>query len=159
MLSVIPHINPEGFVNMEISPEISTVGESTIPISEFVNATTFPTRNAYTTVSIRDGQTILIGGLIADTTDERIEKVPILGSLPLIGFLFRHKENTSVKTELLIVLTPRVVRSAEELQELSSQERARSRIEPHPDFEQLRRGDPFLVEPLPESDEVKPMPD
>jgi len=46
-----------------------------------------------------------------------------------------------------------VVRSAEELQELSSEERGRSKIEPHPDFEQLRRGEPFLVEPVPESGE------
>ena len=153
MLSVTPHINPEGFVNMEIAPEISSVGESTIAISEFVNATTFPTRSAYTTVSIRDGQTILIGGLIADSFDERIERVPILGRLPFLGFLFRHKETVKVKNELLIVITPRVVRSPEELQELSDNERMRSEIEANPRVEQTRRPQAASkVEPAPSHD-------
>ncbi|MFZ9880419.1 MAG: secretin N-terminal domain-containing protein, partial [Phycisphaerales bacterium] len=111
LLKVTPSINPEGFVRMEIEPEISRLSLQTTQISENFNSPVVTRRRATTTVTVKDGQTVVIGGLISDRFERVDKKVPLLGDIPVVGALFRQfKENTS-KTELLIVLTPHVVRS------------------------------------------------
>jgi len=108
-LNVTPHINPEGLVNMEIFTEISTRSESTVPISEDLSATVFPTRNSQTIVSVQDGQTVVIGGLIRDEIQDQVSKVPVLGSIPLLGYFFTSSQKVKTQVELLIFVTPHVV--------------------------------------------------
>jgi len=127
IMNVTPHINPDGLVIMDINPEISTITDSTVPISETVNAPIYNTRSAQSRVAILDGQTIVIGGLVQDQKTESVSKVPLLGDIPVLGHLFRRTKEEKSKTELLIFLTPHVAREPAALQALSDNERARSK--------------------------------
>ncbi len=119
ILGVTPHVNPEGLVIMDVAPEISQLTDTTVPISEGINATVIAKRAAQTRVAVSDGQTIVIGGLMENRLNDAIRKVPFLGDLPLLGGLFRRKTQNKVKTELLIFLTPHVARGPEELKKVS----------------------------------------
>jgi hypothetical protein len=122
ILSVTPFINPDGFVRMAVQPEISELSKRTTQISEDCQAPIIQRRNADTTVTVRDGQTIVIGGLISDRYERRDTKVPLFGDLPLIGPLFRNESVSTVKTELLIVLTPHVIESPGQIDLLTESE-------------------------------------
>jgi len=127
IMNVTPHINPDGLVIMDINPEISTVSDSTVPISETFNAPIYNKRSAQSRVAILDGQTIVIGGLVQDQKTETVTKVPLLGDVPVLGYLFRRTEQEKSKTELLIFLTPHVAKEPAALQNLSDNERVRSK--------------------------------
>jgi type II secretion system protein D len=106
ILDVTPHINPDGYVNLEIKPEISALNQgSNVQISEGLTAPTFTKRSAETVVTVKDGETVVIGGLIQTQEDERETKVPILGDIPGLGNMFRATQHTNRRTELLMVLT------------------------------------------------------
>jgi len=111
ILNVTPTINPDGFVRMVISPEISELSARTTQISENFSSPIITRRRATTTVTVKDGETVVIGGLISDRFERRNSKVPFFGDLPLVGPLFRRDVQDTARTELLIVLTPRVVMS------------------------------------------------
>ena len=128
ILQVTPSINPEGLVSMDILPEISTRTAETVPISETVDAAVFANRSAQSRVAIRDGETIVIGGLVQDHETEAVDKVPILGDIPLVGLLFQRKRTTSKKTELLIFLTPHVALKDDELKGITETHNARSKL-------------------------------
>ena len=76
-------------------------------------------KSAQTTVVVDDHQTVVIGGLIEDRSTEGITKVPLLGDIPILGWLFKYRTRGKEKTNLVILLTPHIVRSAEEQRELS----------------------------------------
>ncbi len=122
ILGVTPHINPDGFVKMEVSPEISSIADSSVRISSDVNAVIINSRTANTTVTVQDGHTIVIGGLITTRDQNREDKVPILGDMPLVGPLFKNTKVTKERTELLIILTPRVLRTPSDADILSNRE-------------------------------------
>jgi general secretion pathway protein D len=130
ILDVTPHINAEGLVIMDVSPQISSLTETTVPISETVNAPVFNQRSAQSRVAIRDGQTIVIGGLMEDRKDETVKKVPILGDIPVLGWLFRYRKTTKVKTELLIFLTPHVAHQPGDLKSMSEDEQKGIKVVP-----------------------------
>ena len=111
LLRVTPSINPDGFVRMAIEPEISRLSLQTTQISENFNSPVVTRRRATTTVTVKDGQTVVIGGLISDRFERIDQKIPLLGDIPILGALFRQFRENASKTELLIVLTPHVVRS------------------------------------------------
>ena len=119
ILKVTPIVNPDGYVSMEIAPEISSIGTSSISIGSGVTLPTFTERSAETTVTVKDGETIIIGGLITSRENQSENKVPLLGDVPMLGNLFRAKVDTSTRTELLFVLTPRVVRTPEDARKLA----------------------------------------
>lgn len=120
ILTVTPVINDEGLVTMDISQEISAISDTTIPISETVNATVFNKRSSENRVIARDGQTVVIGGLMQDTKTETNGKVPILGDIPILGALFRHRQKDNEKTELLIFITPTVAADDKQLEAISA---------------------------------------
>ena len=130
ILNVTPHINVDGLVIMDISPEISNVTDSTVQISETVDAFVIAKRSASSHVSIQDGQTIVIGGLMQDSKTETIRRVPVLGSIPVVGAMFRRTHTKKAKTELLIFLTPHVAKQATDLERMSADERAGAVITP-----------------------------
>ncbi|MCC6676589.1 MAG: hypothetical protein IT436_05540 [Phycisphaerales bacterium] len=109
ILNVTPTISDEGFVRMEISPEISTLSARTTQITETFSAPVINKRTVDTTVTIKDGQSVVIGGLIQNVEEKRRTKVPILGDIPILGLPFQTSQMTNRKTELLVILTPRVV--------------------------------------------------
>jgi general secretion pathway protein D len=122
ILTVTPHINPQGLVIMDVEPEISSITDTTVPISETVNATVYAKRSAATQVAIHNGQTIVIGGLMEDRIVDSVRKVPILGDIPLLGELFKSTTKDTTKTELLIFLTPHVAEEPDQLTAMSEDE-------------------------------------
>ncbi|HUT24625.1 MAG TPA: hypothetical protein VM492_09810 [Sumerlaeia bacterium] len=126
ILRVTPHISPDGLVEMDVAPEISTLTGDSVPISEGVTAPVFAKRSAETCVVVPDGRTVVIGGLMEDQDTESIGKIPMLGDIPYLGLLFQRKTTSKSKTELLIFLTPHVVRSTEQLADLSRSEKEKA---------------------------------
>ena len=132
ILGVTPRISPEGMVVMEIDAEKSEVGPDSegipVSISASGNVVRSPRINittAQTTVSAASGQTIVIGGLITDNKSSTSRRVPWLSDVPLLGNLFRYDSNTNVRKELLIILTPHVVRGRSEAEYIKQVEMAR----------------------------------
>ncbi|MCG3178793.1 MAG: hypothetical protein BIFFINMI_01123 [Phycisphaerae bacterium] len=131
ILKVTPKINADGFVNMLISPEISSLSKSTVQINNGTELPIINNRSATTTVTVKDNQTIVIGGLIRTSESDTQRKVPVLGDLPGIwGAAWRSTSRTKERTELLIVLTPRVLRTVEDAARVSTEERNRITIMP-----------------------------
>jgi general secretion pathway protein D len=139
VLDVTPSINPDGLVNMTVSPQITTRTSEKVSISENLEAETFATRSADTRVAVEDGQTIVIGGLIEDQITDTTRKVPLLGDLPLAGMLFSRKIREKSKTELLIFLTPHVAATAADLTPISETERQRSNLDKDEDAAEMYR--------------------
>ncbi|MEN0019340.1 MAG: secretin N-terminal domain-containing protein [Planctomycetota bacterium] len=109
ILEVTPTISPDGFVQMDVVPEISTLTSTELAVSEDFSTPVISRRRVSTTVSVMDGQTVVIGGLIQNTIDDVINKVPVLGDIPVVGALFRNESRSNRKTELLVVLTPKMI--------------------------------------------------
>jgi type II secretory pathway component GspD/PulD (secretin) len=128
ILTVAPHINPDGFVYMDIEPEISQITDSTIQIAPGSFAPIIDRRKASTAVAVRDGETVVIGGLIRTSENEAETKVPFLGDIPGLGLLFRTTIRTKSKIELLIAMTPHVIRTVEDARRLSIEKRDESGI-------------------------------
>jgi len=96
----------DGYITTDITPEVSTVLGFTgdnhdLPIVS--------TRQAKTTVRLKDGNTVIIGGLLSEEKTHDVSKVPILGEIPILGYLFQHQNNTTRKTDLVIEVTPHIV--------------------------------------------------
>ncbi len=123
ILEVTPRINPDGFVNMHVRQEVSDLTDSTVDVGQGVTAPIFFRREAETDVTVRNNETVVLGGLISTTERTVEQKIPGLGDVPVVGLLFRNNEVSSDHTELLVVLTPRVVRTVEDYRELSIRER------------------------------------
>jgi general secretion pathway protein D len=118
ILRITPQVNDNGYVTMEIYQEISEVKEGSTADTLASGGPTTTKRSAETTVSVKSNQTIVIGGLMQEVESVNESKVPILGDIPLIGFLFRNKAKTKRKTNLLIFLTPHIIERPEDLQEV-----------------------------------------
>lgn len=130
IMGVTPRISPEGLVVMEIDAEKSEVGPEAegIPVSisatgQVIRSPRINTITAQTTVSAANGQTIVLGGLINRRKAEFHRKVPLLGDIPVLGYLFRYDGVSDQKAELLIIMTPHIVRTeadAERIKRLES---------------------------------------
>ena len=132
ILGVTPRISPDGTVVMEVDAEKSQLGTELdgIPITvsndgTIIRSPRIETTTAQTTVSAASGETIVLGGLISKSSQQVNRKVPWLGDLPLLGRLFRFDSDIGKRTELVIILTPHVIRSSEDSQRLKEIELAR----------------------------------
>jgi general secretion pathway protein D len=110
---------------MRVHPEISSVAASTINLGNGINATQFNDEFVDTTVVVEDGETVAIGGMISKHDIKIENKVPWLGDLPGIGSLFRFRQQDKNKTELLVILTPHIVRSRMDADQILAQESKR----------------------------------
>ncbi len=118
-LSVTPRINPQGMVIMEVSQSSDNVGGTTRIDGNDVPIIT--TRQLTASVAIRSGGTLVLGGLVREDDRESVTKVPLLGSIPFLGALFRSTNTEKVRTELLVLISPQVVVSPEDAEELTRQ--------------------------------------
>jgi general secretion pathway protein D len=118
-LKVTPHINEGATLRLEIEQEISSL----VPAPEGINVSDIITnkRSIKSTILADDGQVIVLGGLIQDDVTKSTAKVPLLGDLPLLGGLFRSKQDSRVKRNLMVFLRPTVVRNSEAMAALSRQ--------------------------------------
>ena len=124
ILSVTPRVNASGLVIMEIEQETSDVVPTT---TSGIDSPTIRQRRVASTVAVQSGQTVVLGGLIQDGLDETSTGIPVLHSLPIIGPLFGVRNNMSRRTELLVVITPRVVRSPDQARAVTEELRERLR--------------------------------
>ncbi len=113
ILTILPQVNSAGLVNMEIRQEVSNVGVASFGDT---NSPSFLSRETETTVVVRNRESVLIGGII----DERVERsrngVPFLMDVPVLGRLFRVEQDKRERTELVILITPYVIRDRNEAQ-------------------------------------------
>lgn len=109
-LSVTPTINEDGFVTMKVKPEISSAPEANrLQTAQGNSIPIVDSSLVETTVMVKDGVTIVMGGLRKDEKSETVHKVPFLGDLPVIGLPFNSKTTTVNHVELLIILTPHII--------------------------------------------------
>jgi len=105
-LKMTPHVNPSNEVCIVLNPSIEAIIDSG---TAGQYAPTIAKREVSTTVTVPDGRTIVISGLIREDRSSQVRKIPILGSIPLIGFLFRHTAESKQRTNLIIFVTPHVM--------------------------------------------------
>lgn len=113
ILSVLPRVNKDDFITLEVAPEASSSTENATLQSGGGSSVLIPiinTRTATTTVLIKSGNTLAIGGLMRQDASDSYSKVPVIGDAPLIGSFFRSKSLNKTKRDLLIFLTPTIVR-------------------------------------------------
>jgi general secretion pathway protein D len=132
ILGVTPRISPDNLVVMEVDAQKSALGPEAegIPVSisatgEVIRQPRIDITQAQTTVSALSGQTIVIGGLITNRRAQVHRRIPVLASIPIVGNLFRYDSVANEKTELLIILTPHVVRTKEDAEMVKQVEAAR----------------------------------
>lgn len=119
-LKITPQINESDFVRLKIYQEISNVKETPLEgASDLITSI----RSASTTIVAKDGQTVAIGGLISDSEFDSASKVPCLGDIPILGILFRSTTKRKEKKNLLIFLTPRIIRDGQELESITQKRR------------------------------------
>jgi len=106
-LKVTPSINADGRITLQVNPIVSQ--PSVTAAASSTGAPAVDSRTANTTVLVRDGETIVIGGLITDSMQDTISKIPLLGDIPILGWLFKKKTKTRVRAELLIFVTTRIL--------------------------------------------------
>ncbi|MBN1946133.1 MAG: type II secretion system secretin GspD [Bradymonadales bacterium] len=111
-LRVRPQINASNFVRLEIEEQVEGI------IGESYGSPVTSNREARTVVVVEDQQTVVIGGLIEDEIQETVEKVPFLGDIPVIGYLFRSTTTRNVKRNLLLLLTPYIIRDSADFHEI-----------------------------------------
>ena len=118
-VTLIPFISPDGYVTLNVKPEYSTVASQVTTPSETgqgtdIEATLLSRRNLdLKNVRIKDGETLVIGGLIQEEETKTVSKIPVLGDLPIIGAAFRSSRSEKSKNELIIMLTPKIINDGE----------------------------------------------
>jgi len=114
-LQITPQINESGTIRLEIYTEISSAAPSPMGINPNVFGVATTLKTATTTVIVKNGQTIVIGGLMEDRRSLSNSRIPFIGDLPVLGWLFKNYQRTKNKTNLIILLTPHIVRSDEDV--------------------------------------------
>lgn len=115
-LQITPRVNPGGLVYMDVAQEITTPGTapagSNPPISQ---------RDLNTQIAVQSGQTVLLGGLIREDNTNSNSGVPLLSSIPVVGNLFKSTDNQRTRTEIIVLITPRVIYNAEDAQTITQE--------------------------------------
>ncbi len=127
ILSVTPHVSDGGRVVLDIEQEVSSVIKTT---SSKIDSPTIQQRRIRTTVVVGDNEVVALGGLIQERNTANKDGVPIIGDVPVLGSLFRQKEDKIDRTELLIFIRPQVVRNVMEAREVTDEFRKRIHLEP-----------------------------
>lgn len=123
-LTIIPTINEDGYVTFRILQEVSALTAQTVAAA--LGAQVISTREAETSALVRDGQTVIIGGLIDESTNVVESGIPILKDIPLLGLLFKSHRTQRIRSELAIFVTPHVIRTDADADSLMR--RARDRM-------------------------------
>ena len=127
-LVLTPQISEGDFLNLNIHTEVSAVSPAPPDLNTAVFGIATSTRSADSSVIVKDGQTIVIGGLVQDRETVAESKVPLLGDIPLLGYLFKFKQRRSTKINLLILLTPRIVENESDMQKLLEDRQRRNML-------------------------------
>jgi general secretion pathway protein D len=124
ILQVTPRVNASGQINLDIDQSVSDVATTT---TSTINSPTITQRRIVTSVIVQDGETIALGGLIIDNHNTTKSGIPVLSDIPVVGSLFGTTAKSTGRTELLVLLSPRIVRSASEARSMTDELRNRMR--------------------------------
>jgi general secretion pathway protein D len=124
ILSVTPHINEFGLVSMDVNQEVSEQA-GLVNVGLLEQRPSFFKRSVNTTLTVRNGQTIVIGGLIRETKSDSFSGIPCIGDVPVLSYLLGKKSQATDKTELIIFITPKVIASLEDVDIVSEEFRNR----------------------------------
>lgn len=116
ILTILPQVNSKGLVHMQIRQEVSAVDVASFGQTQ---SPSFRTREAETTCVVQDGAVVIIGGIIDDQVNHVRTGVPFFMDIPVLGYLFRTEANVSTRTELMIAITPYVVRNRDEARDVT----------------------------------------
>jgi general secretion pathway protein D len=114
VLEVTPHINNNGDVALKIRAESSAI----VPGETLFGGAVIDTREFRTDLRARNGETLVLGGIIQKQMSDTLRKTPILGDIPVLGWAFKKRDKTSLEVELMVFLRPKVTRTPEEAKEL-----------------------------------------
>ena len=122
-IEITPFISPDGYVSLTIKPDYASPYQTINDVDEngnpYIAATLLQRHNLdLTNVRIKDEETLLLGGMITENEMNSVDKIPILGDIPVLGALFRSQSKKMSKEELLIMITPRIVKDTEDVAEL-----------------------------------------
>ncbi|RLW64311.1 MAG: type II secretion system protein GspD [gamma proteobacterium symbiont of Stewartia floridana] len=123
MLEVTPRVNPGGLVTLDVTQEVSDVSD--VVASSTSGSPTISTRKITSTVAVKNGEVLVLGGLITDRDNEGTSGLPFLSKLPLIGWLFGQESTFSKRTELVVVLVPTVVFNSDDNRQVVESFRAK----------------------------------
>jgi general secretion pathway protein D len=123
-LDVTPRVNAGGLVTLEIDQNVSDVVQT---VTSGIDSPTIQQRQILSTVAVQDGQTVALGGLIRDRQGESSRGLPFIARLPVVGFLFGQKGRFADRTELIVFITPRVIRNPAEAARITEELRLRLR--------------------------------
>ena len=126
ILEVKPRINTNQTVSLDVAQEVSRVAPSTSTQVDPLTPT-FTQRKITSRVNVTSGQTVVLGGLIQESETRGREKIPVLGDIPVVGELFGSTDLSAGRTELIVFITPRVIRNAEDARDVSEELRSRLR--------------------------------
>jgi len=121
-LQITPQITEGDYVKLDIYQEISSLQQADDTILTSVGPT-IDKRSTKTSVVVKDGDTVVIGGLMQDTTENSVTKAPVIGDIPLLGWLFKTKSVTKTKTDLLVFITPHLLKKDENLAQITKDKR------------------------------------
>ena len=118
-ITVTPFISPDGYVTLNLAPEYSTLASTEMAVdsygNEYTAATLLKRRNLEIfNVRIKDGETLVLGGMVQENEKKVVAKVPLLGDLPGIGSIFRSTRTENEKSELVIMVTPHIITDTED---------------------------------------------
>jgi general secretion pathway protein D len=130
ILKVTPFITAEGNVQMILDPVISSLSGTSVPIANGVSYPAINMISADTVVVTPNNQTVVLGGLMQTQKNVTENKIPVLGDIPVLGYAFKYKTSSSAKTELIIFLTPHIVRDPSDLAQLTLQETGKMEAAP-----------------------------
>ncbi len=122
ILRVTPRVSAGGSINMEIEQEVSGVSTGTTSGSL---TPTISTRRIKSSIVIQSGETVVLGGLISDTESKTTSGIPFLQHIPILGWLFGSKNDTGTRTELIVLISPRLIRNSSEARDITREVRAR----------------------------------
>jgi general secretion pathway protein D len=126
ILDVVPRINPGGLVYMDIQQQVSDADTSSI--SETQTNPRISTRSVSTQVAVQSGQTVLLGGLIKQDNAESVSAVPYLGKIPGLRWLFGNTSKSKARTELIVLITPRVITSSSQSRQVTDDYRQQMQL-------------------------------
>jgi general secretion pathway protein D len=157
-LTITPQVSEGDVVILDVAEEVSALVENALLDANTVGPTT-TIRSAETTVSVQDGRTAVIGGLISNALTRRASKVPLLGDIPILGRLFRSDAHSDEKVNLIVFLTPHVIRNSDDLSRVSDDRKTGFRFShPEVDVPFPPTGQPYVIpgRPDPQPSGVEP---
>ncbi len=124
ILSVTPRINSSGWITLKIDQEVSAPGA---PISGSVQSPTIDVKSVNTQATVKDGETIVIGGIISENNGRTENRIPGLGHIPLVGWMFGNTSTNQDRHELIVLITPHVIQNLDEANTLTEEFKGRLR--------------------------------